>query len=136
MKKSTSSVFCINSASNSASPMKLSSRPIFRADVTLVIPNIAMTPALEDIQQTLNKAVECIINVTKGVRQWSGELLPKVSVRWRNYFIRRLLLLQMGLSWQTSFYVVEKGSWKKNGCFAEQWGQWFWYWNGRKWTSR
>lgn len=81
MKKSTSSVFCINSASNSASPMKLSSRPIFRADVTLVIPNIAMTPALEDIQQTLNKAVECIINVTKGVRQWSGELLPKVSVR-------------------------------------------------------
>lgn len=54
--------------------------PIFRAGITLAIPNIAMTPALEDIQQTLNKAVECIVNVTKGIRQWSSELLSKVGV--------------------------------------------------------
>lgn len=53
--------------------------PIFRANITLAIPNIAMTPALEDIQQTLNKAVECIINVPKGVRQWSIELLSMVG---------------------------------------------------------
>ncbi|GAB1299283.1 Dynein axonemal heavy chain 5 [Apodemus speciosus] len=56
---------------------KQNHHPIFRASVTLAIPNIAMIPALEDIQQTLNKAVECIINVPKGVRQWSSELLSK-----------------------------------------------------------
>uniref|UniRef100_A0A8C6MZK3 Dynein, axonemal, heavy chain 5 n=1 Tax=Mus spicilegus TaxID=10103 RepID=A0A8C6MZK3_MUSSI len=63
--------------SNDASKAKQNHLPIFRASVTLVIPNIAMTPALEDIQQTLNKAVECIISVPKGVRQWSSELLSK-----------------------------------------------------------
>ncbi|EDL08892.1 dynein, axonemal, heavy chain 5, isoform CRA_b [Mus musculus] len=63
--------------SNDASKAKQNHLPIFRASVTLAIPNIAMTPALEDIQQTLNKAVECIISVPKGVRQWSSELLSK-----------------------------------------------------------
>lgn len=61
--------------------MKQNSLPIFRAGITLAIPNIAMAPALEDVQQTLNKAVECIVSVTKGVRQWSGELVSKVGVR-------------------------------------------------------
>nr|XP_048312992.1 dynein axonemal heavy chain 5 [Myodes glareolus] len=61
--------------SNNGSKTKQNHLPIFRANITLAIPNIAMTPALEDIQQTLNKAVECIINVPKGVRQWSIELL-------------------------------------------------------------
>ncbi|ERE85885.1 dynein heavy chain 5, axonemal [Cricetulus griseus] len=63
------------SDSNNASKTRQNHLPIFRASITLAIPNIAMTPALEDIQQTLNKAVECIINVPKGVRQWSIELL-------------------------------------------------------------
>lgn len=65
--------------SNSASQMKSKSRPLFRAGITLAIPNITMVPALEDTQQTLNKAVECVVSVTKGVGQWSGELLSKVS---------------------------------------------------------
>uniref|UniRef100_G1SYW3 Dynein axonemal heavy chain 5 n=1 Tax=Oryctolagus cuniculus TaxID=9986 RepID=G1SYW3_RABIT len=68
---------------NSVSVMKLSSVPIFRASITLAIPNIAMAPALEDIQQTLNKAVECIISVPKGVRQWSSELLSKKKMHER-----------------------------------------------------
>nr|XP_034491996.1 dynein heavy chain 5, axonemal [Marmota flaviventris] len=59
--------------SNSASKAKQNNLPIFRANVTLAIPNIAMAPALEDVQQTLNKAVECIVSVPKGVRQWSRE---------------------------------------------------------------
>lgn len=113
------SLFCVNSGSNSASKMKQNSLSIFRASITLAIPNIAMTPALEDVQQALNRAVECIVNVTKGVRQWSGELLSKVRVGWRNYVIWKLLLLQMGLSWKISFYVVEKDAWEKNGCFAK-----------------
>ncbi|KAK1345311.1 hypothetical protein QTO34_014022 [Cnephaeus nilssonii] len=75
--------------SNSASQMKPNSRPIFRAGITLAIPNIAMVPALEDVQQMLNKAVECIVNVTKGVRQWSSELLSK-----RKMHERKMVALQ------------------------------------------
>ncbi|XP_024899314.1 dynein heavy chain 5, axonemal [Pteropus alecto] len=69
--------------SNSASQMKSKSRPLFRAGITLAIPNITMVPALEDTQQMLNKAVECVVSVTKGVRQWSGELLSKKKVHER-----------------------------------------------------
>uniref|UniRef100_A0A2K6PWZ9 Dynein axonemal heavy chain 5 n=1 Tax=Rhinopithecus roxellana TaxID=61622 RepID=A0A2K6PWZ9_RHIRO len=69
--------------SNSASNMKQNSLPIFWASVTLAIPNIVMAPALEDVQQTLNKAVECIISVPKGVRQWSSELLSKKKIQER-----------------------------------------------------
>ncbi|KAM6224385.1 dynein axonemal heavy chain 5 [Rhynchocyon petersi] len=68
---------------NSVSRMKQSSLPIFQASIALAIPNIAMVPALEDIQQSLNKAVECIVSVPKGVRQWSGELLSKKKMQER-----------------------------------------------------
>uniref|UniRef100_A0A8C0LA86 Dynein axonemal heavy chain 5 n=1 Tax=Canis lupus dingo TaxID=286419 RepID=A0A8C0LA86_CANLU len=69
--------------SKSTSRIKQNILPIFRASITLAIPNIAMAPALEDIQQTLNKAVECIVHVTKGVRQWSSELLSKKKMEER-----------------------------------------------------
>uniref|UniRef100_A0A8C6QFD6 Dynein, axonemal, heavy chain 5 n=1 Tax=Nannospalax galili TaxID=1026970 RepID=A0A8C6QFD6_NANGA len=75
--------------SSSASKMKPNNLPIFRASITLAIPNISMTPALEDIQHTLNKAVECIISVPKGVRQWSSELLSK-----RKLHERKMAVLQ------------------------------------------
>uniref|UniRef100_A0A3Q3G615 Dynein, axonemal, heavy chain 5 n=1 Tax=Labrus bergylta TaxID=56723 RepID=A0A3Q3G615_9LABR len=52
---------------------------IFRVSVTLSIPNIAMVPALEEVQQALNRAVECIVSVTKGVSQWSKERISKVD---------------------------------------------------------
>lgn len=80
MKKMKASLFCVNSDSNSASKVKQNGLPIFRASVTLAIPNISMAPALEDIQQTLNKAVEFIVTVSKGVRQWSGEPVSKVGL--------------------------------------------------------
>uniref|UniRef100_A0A8W4F932 Dynein axonemal heavy chain 5 n=1 Tax=Sus scrofa TaxID=9823 RepID=A0A8W4F932_PIG len=51
-------------SNNSASKMKQNSLPIFRASITLVIPNITMAPVLEDIQQTLNKVVECHVPYT------------------------------------------------------------------------
>ncbi|KAJ8789143.1 hypothetical protein J1605_022244 [Eschrichtius robustus] len=69
--------------SNSTSKMQQKALTIFRASVTLAIPNITTAPALEDIQQTLNRAVECIVTVTKGVRQWSSELLSKKKMHGR-----------------------------------------------------
>uniref|UniRef100_A0A670IDT3 Dynein axonemal heavy chain 5 n=1 Tax=Podarcis muralis TaxID=64176 RepID=A0A670IDT3_PODMU len=59
---------------------KQSAQPIFKASVILSIPNFAMMPTLEEVQQTLNKAVDCIVSVMKGVGQWSKERLSKV---WR-----------------------------------------------------
>ncbi|XP_053183407.1 dynein axonemal heavy chain 5 isoform X3 [Scomber japonicus] len=50
---------------------------IFRVNVTLAIPNIAMVPALEEVQQALNRAVECVVSVSKGVGQWSKERISK-----------------------------------------------------------
>ncbi|XP_075937501.1 dynein axonemal heavy chain 5 isoform X2 [Anarhichas minor] len=54
-----------------------SQQAIFRVNVTLSIPNIAMLPALEEVQQALNRAIECVVSVTKGVSQWSKERISK-----------------------------------------------------------
>ncbi|XP_076449856.1 dynein axonemal heavy chain 5-like isoform X2 [Babylonia areolata] len=52
---------------------KKDSRPFFRTNATLAIPTIVMQPALDEVQQGLNKAVQSIISVSKGVAQWSKE---------------------------------------------------------------
>uniref|UniRef100_A0A8D2ZST3 Dynein, axonemal, heavy chain 5 n=1 Tax=Scophthalmus maximus TaxID=52904 RepID=A0A8D2ZST3_SCOMX len=52
---------------------------IFRVNVTLSIPNVAMVPALEEVQQALNRAVECVVSVGKGVGQWSKQRISKVE---------------------------------------------------------
>ena len=44
--------------------------PFFRADVVLTIPNITMQPALDEIQQGINKAAYMVVGVSKGIRQW------------------------------------------------------------------
>ncbi|XP_041649230.1 dynein heavy chain 5, axonemal [Cheilinus undulatus] len=56
---------------------------IFKVNVTLSIPNIAMVPALEEVQQALNRAVECIVSVSKGVSQWSKERISKKKMNER-----------------------------------------------------
>uniref|UniRef100_A0A665UP68 Dynein, axonemal, heavy chain 5 n=1 Tax=Echeneis naucrates TaxID=173247 RepID=A0A665UP68_ECHNA len=56
-----------------------SQQAIFRLNVTLSIPNIAVVPALEEVQQALNRAVECVVSVSKGVAQWSKERISKVD---------------------------------------------------------
>ncbi|XP_054841808.1 dynein axonemal heavy chain 5 [Eublepharis macularius] len=64
----------------SASKQKLSTQPIFKASIFLSIPNFAMVPALDEVQQTLNKAVDSIVSVMKGVGQWSKERLSKKKI--------------------------------------------------------
>ncbi|KAL8182704.1 UNVERIFIED_CONTAM: hypothetical protein K2H54_062241 [Gekko kuhli] len=64
----------------SVSKQKLSVQPIFKASIFLSIPNFAMVPALDEVQQTLNKAVDSIVNVMKGVGQWSKERLSKKKI--------------------------------------------------------
>uniref|UniRef100_A0A3Q3BB94 Dynein, axonemal, heavy chain 5 n=1 Tax=Kryptolebias marmoratus TaxID=37003 RepID=A0A3Q3BB94_KRYMA len=52
----------------------------FLINVTLSIPNIVMVPALEEVQQALNRAVECVVSVSKGVSQWSKDRISKGSI--------------------------------------------------------
>ncbi|XP_010139316.1 PREDICTED: dynein heavy chain 5, axonemal-like, partial [Buceros rhinoceros silvestris] len=54
-----------------------SAHPIIKTNITLSIPNIVMTPSLDEAQQTLNKSVDCIVKVMKGVGQWSKERISK-----------------------------------------------------------
>ena len=45
----------------------------------LSIPNVVMQPALDEVQQTVNKASQAILNVFKGVSQWSKD--PRFMVQ-------------------------------------------------------
>ncbi|XP_028985303.1 dynein axonemal heavy chain 5 isoform X3 [Betta splendens] len=81
----TSSLLHFLTDSDLPSRGKSSSHPaIFRVNVILSIPNIAIVPALEEVQQALNRAVECVVSVGKGVGQWSKERISKrkMSERW------------------------------------------------------
>ncbi|KAL2307869.1 hypothetical protein Nmel_000857, partial [Mimus melanotis] len=64
---------------HSISKQKKGAHPIIRTNINLSIPNIIMTPSLDEVQQTLNKAVDSIVKVMKGVRQWSKERISKVD---------------------------------------------------------
>lgn len=72
------SLFAFAEGDSPSRPKSGRQQPIFRAGVCLSIPNIVMMPALEEIQQALNKAVEYVVSVSKGVGQWSKERISKV----------------------------------------------------------
>ena len=42
----------------------------FRSNVVLAIPSITMQPALDEIQQAINKAATMVVYVSKGISQW------------------------------------------------------------------
>ncbi|KAL8616403.1 Dynein heavy chain 5, axonemal [Nucella lapillus] len=52
---------------------KHTSRPFFTTDIVLSIPNVGMQPSVEEVQTGLNKAVQCIISVSKGIFRWNRE---------------------------------------------------------------
>lgn len=71
MKKN--SYFFIAGDSGGFGDAKKDSGPFFKTFATLAIPNIVMQPALDEVQQTVNKAAQMIISVSKGVAKWSEE---------------------------------------------------------------
>ena len=48
-------------------------RPFFACYAVLAIPNVVMQPALDEVQQAVNKAAHLVISVSKGVSQWNKE---------------------------------------------------------------
>lgn len=72
--------FVFHLENHNTSKQEKSAHPIIRTSINLSIPNIIMTPSLDEVQQTLNKAVDSIVKVMKGVGQWSKERISKVCV--------------------------------------------------------
>ncbi|XP_069709589.1 dynein axonemal heavy chain 5 [Phaenicophaeus curvirostris] len=75
--------------SHNASKQEKSAYPIIRTNINLSIPNIIMTPSLDEVQQTLNKAVDTIVKVMKGVGQWSKERISKKKMLEREAAVLR-----------------------------------------------
>ena len=63
------------------SEAKKDSRPFFKTFATLAIPNITMQPALDEVQQAINKAAQMVVSVSKGVCQWSKDRKRAVRER-------------------------------------------------------
>ena len=40
-------------------------RPFFKCNAVLAIPNVVMAPALDEVQQNVNRSAQMIINVSK-----------------------------------------------------------------------
>ncbi|XP_019382247.1 PREDICTED: dynein heavy chain 8, axonemal [Gavialis gangeticus] len=46
-----------------------------KAEVHLAIPNVVMVPSLDDIQQAINRMIQLILEVSRGVAQWGQQHL-------------------------------------------------------------
>jgi dynein heavy chain len=58
---------------NSDGEKEKKDKPVFKCNGVLAIPAIALQPNLDEVQQSLNKVVQNIINVSKSVTQWTKE---------------------------------------------------------------
>ncbi|XP_009878765.1 PREDICTED: dynein heavy chain 8, axonemal [Charadrius vociferus] len=52
-----------------------------KAEVHLTIPNVVMVPSLDDIQQAINRMIQLILEVSRGVAQWGQRHLQKSSLK-------------------------------------------------------
>uniref|UniRef100_A0A8C2TFR5 Dynein axonemal heavy chain 8 n=1 Tax=Coturnix japonica TaxID=93934 RepID=A0A8C2TFR5_COTJA len=55
--------------------------PFLKAEVHLVIPNAVMVPTLDDMQQAINRMIQLILDVSRGVAQWGQKHLLKSSLK-------------------------------------------------------
>ncbi|KAM6082368.1 dynein axonemal heavy chain 8 [Chlamydotis macqueenii] len=52
-----------------------------KAEVHLAIPNVVMVPSLDDIQQAINRVIQLVLEVSRGVAQWGQRHLQKSSLK-------------------------------------------------------
>ncbi len=62
------------SYSNRTEPKDL---PIFKCYIVLSIPNIHVQPSLDEIQQTLNRTVQMVVNISKDISIWNRPFVRK-----------------------------------------------------------
>ncbi|KGL82064.1 Dynein heavy chain 8, axonemal, partial [Tinamus guttatus] len=51
-----------------------------KAEVHLAIPNVVMVPSLDDIQQAINRMIQLILEVSRGVAHWGQRHLQKPNI--------------------------------------------------------
>ena len=51
--------------------------PLFKSDLILVIPDIKLSPSLDEVQRGLNIAVNCILGFSKFVYKWGQDRVPE-----------------------------------------------------------
>lgn len=51
--------------------------PLFQADIILAIPSIVLQPSLDDIQSSVNKAVQVILKMAQNIPQWEQTILSQ-----------------------------------------------------------
>ena len=63
--------------------------PLLKSNAVLAIPQIGLSPKLEEVQLAVTRASEYVLTVMRGVAQWSKERLPKVCrlIKIMNYVI-------------------------------------------------
>ena len=54
--------------------------PFFKAEVSLSIPSVVMQPSLDDVQQSINKAVQYMLDASRHVYMW-GQARPLTTER-------------------------------------------------------
>uniref|UniRef100_A0A8C0EXI2 Dynein axonemal heavy chain 8 n=1 Tax=Bubo bubo TaxID=30461 RepID=A0A8C0EXI2_BUBBB len=52
-----------------------------KAEVHLAIPNVVIVPSLDNIQQAINRVIQLILEVSRGVAQWGQRHLQKSSLK-------------------------------------------------------
>ncbi|KAM6207378.1 dynein axonemal heavy chain 8 [Sarcoramphus papa] len=52
-----------------------------KAEVHLAVPNVVMVPSLDDIQQAINRMIQLILEVSRGVAKWGQRHLQKSSLK-------------------------------------------------------
>ena len=51
-------------------------KPLFNVDVHLAIPNVVLSPNMNDIQRTVNEAAKSVLECAQGVWDWGQQDLP------------------------------------------------------------
>jgi dynein heavy chain, axonemal len=82
-------------------------KPVFKCFAILAIPNISMQPALDDVQQSLNKAVQLIIGVSKHISLWNKERLSSSKKKLKAKQISDEINNQLGGT--EDFFLSSKG---------------------------
>lgn len=51
--------------------------PLFMANIVLSIPTIVLRPSLDDVQQTVNKAVQVILRMAQDIPLWAHTIISQ-----------------------------------------------------------
>ena len=73
--------------------------PLFMADIVLAIPSIVLKPGLDDIQQTVNKAVQTILHMAQDIPPWEQTIIAQKAALKVCVVLGQSSGWHMGITW-------------------------------------